>query len=68
MSNRFGRTFGKLKKARLDPKEFEAKTGVKLEKATLDEDLKTQYEESGDEDQKKKLRQRAFMLGVNLDK
>lgn len=68
MSNRFGRIFGKIKKSKMDPKEFEAKTGVKLEKATLDEDLKTKYEQSTDEEEKKKLRQRAFMLGVKLDK
>lgn len=67
MKDRFKKLLGGVSRRKLSKKEFEDKTGTSLEKADDEASLRSQYEDAETEEEKKKIKQRAFIMGFKVD-
>ena len=64
---RFNKTLDKLSRNKVNKKRFEGATGTDYESSVEKTDLKTQYDDETDEVKKKKIKQRAHLMGVSLE-
>lgn len=67
MKDRFKKLLGNVSRRQMSKKEFEDKTGVSKKKVDDEVSLRTQYEDAETDEEKKKIKQRAFILGYKVD-
>ena len=68
MKDKFSKTLGKLGSRKpVSTKKFESLTGTDYEQDTLKDDLMSQYKNEVDEEKKKKIKQRAHLMGITLE-
>lgn len=64
---RFNKTLGRINRRSVSKKKFEGATGTDYEESVVKTDLQTQYDAETDEAKKKKIKQRAHLMGVSLE-
>ncbi len=64
---RFDKTLGGINRRPVSKKKFEGATGTDYEESVEKTDLQAQYDAETDEAKKKKIKQRAHLMGVSLE-
>lgn len=65
--DKFKKTLDRINRRPVSKKRFEGATGVDFENSVKKEDLQSQYDSEQDVDKKKKIKQRAHLMGVSLE-